>query len=720
MTNRSSKAYSLTSLAVLLVGAVLCESMARAATWQITAAGTSYSWIGANWDGAYPNAPGATANFSIALGGDQTVNLNRAITIGTLNAGDANGTSTLTIGSGTGGYPLVFQGTTAGAATAINYVPSTTPAGAGLKLSSGISLGGTSPLTMTLHDVGSSYLATSSSVALGGNTFTVTGDIKADFNPGVITGNGTFVVKAPGVNAADGGGIGVTLDHDQPNFTGTLSVIGGHLQIVSANLPAVSRINISGAFQQSDKYPLGGWLQIGDAGWPAVTTLPDRLNHNAVMAFNGGGYLEYRGQCLSSSLVGQPVVEQVKQIQFNGGLNEIRLLNGKRNSDGTYVSSSTTLLANDPANACIRNPGATLFIGGDDNHPYAAAVGFLEKLRFASGMSKFMIGGGGAAGSTDISIIPWMTTGTLYHPNQGMITYDDTNGIRTLTDAEYYTGTVYGCPPTSNVMDSSLNLGANHTQTINAYITSGWSNQDIGPGSTLTITSGYLSFRQSPGSIGNGTPANAGTINFGPAEGIIWADSFPADAAHPNVIGSVITGTSGLTKTGTGLLILKGANTYVGGTYLNAGVTQLGDGTLTTSKLGGGNVEVSAGATLLIKANVASAIDNNANITLDNVGDNFYGMLSLESGVNVTVHGLILNGTGMPAGTYGSSTSAATYKLDNYFAGPGILTVTAAVPEPATLTLLGTAGLFLLFLARRRRCPWSSVTAAGSRRRCSK
>ena len=637
---------------------------AMTASWQKTAAGI-YSWVdGANWDSAFPSAPGAVANFSVARAGAQTVNLNQPITMGTLNAGDpgSRASSTLTIGSGNGDHPLAFQGAAAGAPTAINLTPD---AKAGLNLSAGITLDGTSPLTMTLKGAVDSQ-ASISRIALNGNTLTFTGTSRSTVHPGLISGNGTVVVNGLG-------GLWVLFDKPLPHFTGTLDVRNGHLELVSADLSAISLIRITGAFQSNDKYPIGGYFQLGDAGWPACKILPDRLNHQAILAFDGGGYLEYRGQCLDSSLQGQAVVEQVKQIQFNSGLSEIRLLNGNG------AGPSTTLLANDPTNACVRKPGATLFLGGDDRASaggtYWKALGVVEKLKFASGLSRFLKGGGGMAGSTKISIIPWITIGTLYHPNQGMVTYDPANGVRCLTPAEYYKGPVLGCDPRCNVSGSPLDLGANQTQTINSYITPSWDSTEVGPGSTLTIASGCISFWQSPGSIGNGPPARAGTINFGSAEGIIWANSFPGNT--PNVIGSVLAGRGGVTKTGTGTLVLKAANTYTGMTCINSGFLQVGDGILSASKLGAGDVVVSGGATLLIKANVANAVSDTATLTLHNVGDKFYGMASLESGVNEKAGGLVLDGVRQPAGTYGSRSSAATHQSDSYFSGPGILTVTS-------------------------------------------
>ena len=60
---------------------------------------------------------------------------------------------------------------------------------------------------------------------------------------------------------------------------------------------------------------------------------------------------------------------------------------------------------------------------------------------------------------------------------------------------------------------------------------------------------------------------------------------------------------------------------------------------------------------------------------------------------------LLFNGVAQGPGTYGSSTSSATYKNDNFFAGSGVITVLIPEPTAASLLLLGLAGL----AARRRR-----------------
>lgn len=667
-------------IAILLAEAFLGQPTAQAATWQQKAAGT-YCWADANnWAPAVPNAAGAAADLNVGLRGSITLTLDRAITIGWLTAGDTGGAAgaATAIRSGTGGKALTFEGAMGGAATAIHFALSARPAaGHGLDLASGIRLGGTSPLTAAVHST-AAFDCSVGAVDLNGNTFILAGPARTNDGSGAtgiawqvatITGKGHFVLN----------GAGARLLKPSPNFTGALTVNHGWFWFETASLPSASRYTIAGAFTNHTKYPRGGRLQIG-AGWPAVATLPDRLNHDATMVLRGG-FLDYRGQALVPALKGKAVVEQVRQIEFASGMSEIRIANGND------VSGSTTLLARDPADALVRRQGATLMIGGDDARSaksMSGAIGVAEKLIFASGVSDYLKGGGGAPGSRNVSIIPWITLGTYYHPGQGkFVTYDRANGIRCLTDSEYFTGPVLGCPADSNVSGAKLSLGTGKKQTINSYTTEAWDNTDIGPGSTLTVTSGAVRFGSGPVGIGNGAPANAGTIDFGPAEGIIWTGF---DTPYgPNCIGSVIAGTGGLTLAGNNVLVLKAANTYTGKTCVGSGILQVGDGKRADSRLGNGDVEVAAGGTLRIKARVANAISDPATVWLGNTGDVFSGMIDLDGGVNETVGGLRLGGAAQPAGTYGSSASAAAHKLDRYFTGPGILTVAppkgAAVPS---------------------------------------
>ncbi|MEO6035887.1 MAG: autotransporter-associated beta strand repeat-containing protein, partial [Verrucomicrobiota bacterium] len=152
-----------------------------------------------------------------------------------------------------------------------------------------------------------------------------------------------------------------------------------------------------------------------------------------------------------------------------------------------------------------------------------------------------------------------------------------------------------------------------------------------------------------------------------------------------------------------GQLVLNGNNSYEGGTAVNGG-TLLVSGS--SANLGTGNVTVdNASSTLSIAklslaSGVANAISDTAMLSLAGGGtagvadQNF---ADLGAGINEVVGGLTLGGILQGVGTYGSSGSSALFKLDDYFAGTGTITV---VPEPSVVVLATIGGMMALFLHR--------------------
>ncbi len=167
---------------------------------------------------------------------------------------------------------------------------------------------------------------------------------------------------------------------------------------------------------------------------------------------------------------------------------------------------------------------------------------------------------------------------------------------------------------------------------------------------------------------------------------MVWANG-----TNINSIGSVIAGSGGFTKAGTGTLIISGDNLFSGATTVSAGVLQVAS----TSDLGSGNVTIANGATLSLLGDVS--ISDAATLTLQNFGLT-NGMVTLAAGLNETVGALYLGSTGYFSGTFGAVGSGAGFESNTWFGGSGIITV---VPEPATWMLLAGAGSFLI--ARRRR-----------------
>jgi autotransporter-associated beta strand protein len=231
----------------------------------------------------------------------------------------------------------------------------------------------------------------------------------------------------------------------------------------------------------------------------------------------------------------------------------------------------------------VRNPGGGLFVRGL-NIGAGAPANNRTNLVFGNGEA-LEVGGGGAAGSTNISIIPgiWAqsgisaaTVGTLTGAGGGsLVTHDPVNGIRPLNLTTEYVQNFSGAVATSNVRVTADNT-LSGTTTINALLHGSATNSNVGTrstisGGTLNVTSGVIL---------NTTEGNtiASNINFGSAQGIILSssnnnapDSNPLDGHNGFLISGAISGTGGLVKVGQGHLYLTGANTYTGDTYLTAG-----------------------------------------------------------------------------------------------------------------------------------------------------
>ncbi len=190
---------------------------------------------------------------------------------------------------------------------------------------------------------------------------------------------------------------------------------------------------------------------------------------------------------------------------------------------------------------------------------------------------------------------------------------------------------------------------------------------------TFTVGTSYA-----PGSVNdlNGNDQTVGTLMTGEsgANKRIICSVAPAaltvsQSANSEYNGG-FTGAVSLVKLGTGNLLLSGANTTFGGFSVSNGVLAVG----ATGTLGNNSaaVAVGGGGTLLLSNSVAIA--NSAVVRLPAAGV-ITAKISLASGVNEAVGWLYYDNTMKRAGTYGSSSSPATFKDDTHFSGLGVLTV---------------------------------------------
>ena len=164
------------------------------------------------------------------------------------------------------------------------------------------------------------------------------------------------------------------------------------------------------------------------------------------------------------------------------------------------------------------------------------------------------------------------------------------------------------------------------------------------------------------------TTVNAGTLQIG--NGGTTGSVAGAIADNATVVfnrsdspscGGVISGSGNLVQAGAGTLTLTGSNTYTGGTAINAGAPQIGDGQSNPGTLPG-NVVISsttpgalvfdlpAGASLTANGNISGSTTNSGGLTVSGGAVTLNGNLSFAGGVTVTAGTLTLSGSN----TYGN------------------------------------------------------------------
>ncbi|MDF1791192.1 MAG: DUF4347 domain-containing protein, partial [Thalassobaculaceae bacterium] len=201
--------------------------------------------------------------------------------------------------------------------------------------------------------------------------------------------------------------------------------------------------------------------------------------------------------------------------------------------------------------------------------------------------------------------------------------------------------------------NGTVNVGANVTM---SGVVSGTGNLTKSGASTLTL-SGTNTYTGTT-TVSGGTLSVSTDSNLGTGSVALSGGSLTVTGA--TTIDNDISGTGGLTKTGTDTVILSGTNTYSGGTTVNGGTLQVSGGNALADA---GSVTVSTGATLDLSGTSETIGSLTGNGTV-NIGT---GTLTLTDAASTNFSGSI-SGTGTiaGAGTY-TVASGATLKGTSTF-----------------------------------------------------
>jgi autotransporter-associated beta strand protein len=390
----------------------------------------------------------------------------------------------------------------------------------------------------------------------------------------------------------------------------------------------------------------------------------------ASVTLTSGGKLSIRGNNTNT-------IETITgALTTDGGGNRPRSGNNNYQSLTVDAGSAHTLLS---IGSLDRTNHGTLLVRGDNLgvNTIASTTAGSSNIQI-TGTAPALIGGGGAAGTTTISIAPWLVGGVnISDSGSTFVTYTAANGLRPLDTATEFATTIGGAA-TDNVRLTAATV-LDTTQTVNSLIASATNVSLTGTG-TLNVTSGAILLTNSNNSIGV-------NLNFGTAEGIIGYN-------RGNSITGAIAGSGGLTIHGNrndeSVQLLNAASTYTGNTVVLANATVatgfLPFGTRTGDVYVYGNLQLNPssysgtinglnGTGTVAYGNSGSSSltlgDNNANGTFDGIvnTNNKLAFIKIGSGTQ------ILNGDNAIAGTVTASTGTLLF---NGTSTTGAVTVASA------------------------------------------
>lgn len=260
--------------------------------------------------------------------------------------------------------------------------------------------------------------------------------------------------------------------------------------------------------------------------------------------------------------------------------------------------------------------------------------------------------------------------------NNGLVRFQqDTNGS--------YAGQIVGAGALEKTGTGTLTLGAGNTYTGGTTITQG--TLAINADSALGGTSGALTFNGGTLQLGgNVDVAATRAISITAANGTLDTQGFTS------TISQGVTGAGGLTKAGSGTLVLTADNTYQGGTTISAGTLQLGNGGSSGSVTG----NLANNGTLVFNRadvfTVAGTISGTGGVTQAGTGTTVLTANNTFQGDTLISSGALAVGDAAHTGAalYGGSGSSAPQSLRTMATGSG----TVRVAANATLGGYGTVG----------------------------
>ena len=433
---------------------------------------------------------------------------------------------------------------------------------------------------------------------------------------------------------------------NQLNFAGVVTLAGTNSMALSANGGAQPQLNqnSSSGVTVGNPMSLAGDLSMGGSGNGSVS-LSGVISGTGVLTKNNTGTLTLSGV---NTYSGGTVIN-------TGSLNLGNNLNSPLGTGLVTLNSGATLaLDRNSLTNSMQFNGGTITSGNSFTSTLSGSITLLATPTFnISGgfnLAGNLSGPGGlakAGGST----VPISGANSF----TGAVTVQaGAFQVASLNSVSGGTATSNLGAPTT-VANGTISLGATTTVGTLRYTGTGETTDRI---INLAGTTGGATLDQS-GASGLLIFTSGVTVTVAGAKTLTLQGSTAGSGKLTGAIVNSSSGATALTKAGTGTWTLSGVNSYTGATKVTAGTLACSVAT----SLGSGTLDITSGAKL----------------NLDYVGTRQVAALTFNLG------------SAQPNGTYGSSSSSATFKNDTYFAGTGTVTVGALVGGTST-TLALTGG----------------------------
>jgi autotransporter-associated beta strand protein len=427
-------------------------------------------------------------------------------------------------------------------------------------------------------------------------------------------------------------GAGIQVLSGASTYTGATTISAGALQLSGSG----------GTNNGSTGYTLnGGSLLIVSNLAADGGNNNTRILDTATIALNGGSFI-YRG----TNTAATNSTETVGAISGTGnstsGDSYVTVTFG-----GTNLATLTAdSFSHSAGNASILVNGVNL--GKNDTDTASVAKFIITAAPTLVGTTAAVTSGINSS-AKDTNIVPFLvgeatsTTGGLGTatgtPNT-FLTYIAGSGLRPLNPTDEFTQNAITSGNNTRITSATT---ASSTVAINSLVIAG-ADLTIDDTQTLTNTSGAILFTTTNAIKPSTT---TGALALG-AEGMVRVNS-----GITGTISAVVTGSNGLTQSGTGgKLVLSGANSYTGTTTVSAGTTlniqnssALGSSTATTVASGGklqlqGGITVASGTSLTISQPTVSTFDASGGTATYN-GVYTVRSFTASGTLNVTSAGLV-------------------------------------------------------------------------------